>query len=243
LEEKRMLLRNKSAGASRAAKRVQLKLAAALVSNLLAGCTSAADESDYGQILQYARGVFDQKNSDITLEHASAVPYASIGMKIGDGAEQMLILASDEGSDLSWTSAAHISIITRNGRIVRSAGLGQNLNALYSLTSGNLPSPRDALLEPVSEKLIADFKDQQLYSVSIACVAAAAGAERISILGAEIDSVRVEESCNADQIDWSFTNKYWVDPKTGFVWRSEQAIHPHFDPIILETLRPPESDG
>jgi hypothetical protein len=158
-----------------------------------------------------------------------------MGIRLGGGPETMLILAGDTGGPRLWTSAVGIAIATRDGRIVRTAGFAHNL--------GGFAPGRDSLGEGGvrSLSLQADFPDLKLYSVSVVCRDRPAGDETIVILGKDIRTRRIDESCSTEGsgLDWSFKNTYWLDPSSGLVWRSIQHVHPRLDAIETETLRPP----
>ncbi|MDE2184890.1 MAG: YjbF family lipoprotein [Alphaproteobacteria bacterium] len=81
---------------------------------------------------------------------------------------------------------------------------------------------------------------QRLFSVLITCEDRDAGPETISILGKDIHTRRIDESCRSDDsLDWSFRNVFWVDPETGLVWRSIQHVNPKLDAVEIDVLRPP----
>jgi|SRR5665213_71965 len=204
----------------------------------LGGCSSNGN-ADYMQLFHYVQQSWSQKRSSVPLDQASAIPYASLGIRISGGPEQMLVLAAQNGSDLTWTAASHILVTTRQGRIVSSFGLGHDISALTSLDAGDLSSPGLNISTARSENLVADFATLKLYSVPIVCTIAPVGPETISILGSEIRTLRVDEACSAPQLHWSYVNSYWVDADTKFVWRSSQTLSPDADPIELEMLRPP----
>ncbi len=211
----------------------------ALVSALAAaGCTSF-DQSDYGQLFHYARRAWSGGGDTVELQQAAAVPYASIAIRIGDGPQQMLLLASDAGGNRLWTSSSHIVVATHDGRIVRTVGLTRNLSGL---TFAPLAAGQSSgfAVQP-AQTLLADFSDLNTYSVPIICHAHAVGARTITILGQSIRTDRVNEDCRSQALNWSFVNSYWLDPASGLVWRSIQHIHPDFATVVIETLRPPQS--
>jgi hypothetical protein len=80
-------------------------LSVLVMAGLAAGCSSGST-SDYAQLLQIARNIGSLNSKDVTLEEARNVPFASIGVRVGDGSEIMLVLISQTGSDLTWTSAS-----------------------------------------------------------------------------------------------------------------------------------------
>ena len=74
--------------------------------------------------------------------------------------------------------------------------------------------------------------------MTVSCSAAARRTERITILGQAITTMRVDENCDSSSLKWRFVDSYWLDPKTGFVWRSQQHISPG-EMVETEIFRPP----
>lgn len=176
----------------------------------------------------------------VTREQAAAVEYASIGVQIGRDDQAMLVLGSDVAGEMSWFSSNKVLIATRNGRIVATAGLTDNLGRVGTLNAspwtgeGNAP-----LVAGQKYKFLYDLPQFQLYSVPIDCEAsAAANDETITIMDAEIETRHLTESCESEELGWSFENEFWLDKTTGYVWRSVQTINPKLPPITIEVLRP-----
>lgn len=222
----------------RAIARRDVTIAAIVAAISLSACGSQSS-SDYSQIFEFAKKSFAGNEQNITLKQAAAVPYASIGVRIGDSPQQMLVLATDSGDEQLWTSASHIVLSLRDGRIVRTVGLSRDLSDLRLMKSMALKSPRASLSGPVQQTLLADFADLGIYSTPISCMAKEAAAGSIDILGQEIKTVRIEERCEDADLGWAFTNTYWIDPATGQLWRSVQHIHPDADTVEIDVLRPP----
>ncbi len=202
----------------------------------LTACGSAnTGGGDFGQFYQMTKAIWNGEGQNITLAQAASVPYASMGMRLGDGREAMVVLAGNSIGERTWTSAIHIALTTENGRIVRTAGLEHNLSG-YQLV--RLTNNADGLK---TRLWLADFADLGLYSISVLCRDRNAGPETITILGKAIHTERINESCasRGGNLDWSFHNTYWVDPKNGLAWRTIQNVHPGLDPIETEMLRPP----
>lgn len=202
------------------------------VATLLYGCSSESgtDISDLWKIAKISLGSDDQ---EVTLQQAASTPYASIGVRLGKNPQQILVLASDNGQQQLWTSAARIAVLTQNGRVIRTAGLPKNLSG-FAPRAGQQIAP----IAGNSVSYLADFADMGAYSIEVSCHAVAAGAESINILGATINADHVDEECLAPKIGWAFTNSYWVDPSGKITWRSIQYFHPETDPLEIVTLRP-----
>ena len=202
---------------------------------LLGGCTPSLGTGDFGALIGIAKYAWSGSQK-VTLEEAASVPYASMGIRIGDASENMIILASESNGQRLWTSSARVAISTKDdGRIVRTAGLTYNLGGYEA--KGSTQSENGLRVV----RWQADFPDLGLYSVSITCKDQQAGDETINILGKDIHTQRVNESCTSagGNLDWSFENVYWIDGSSGLVWRSIQHVHPKLAAVESEILRPP----
>jgi hypothetical protein len=174
----------------------------------------------------------------ITLEQASRVPYSSLGYRVGGTAEQMLILGSSSGDTKFWTSAERKLLVTKSGRITQTAGFAWNLSETYWNSHDALADGIQAPLRP-NPRLV-DFKDVKRFGVRIHGQFNLKEESSIAILGANISTFTLSETCHCDDFDWDFENLFWIDRQSGFVWRSVQHVHPNLDPLEIEILRPSE---
>jgi hypothetical protein len=206
---------------------------------LMGGCSSQDNSwSLYFQVLREGfRGGYS--SSTIARGQAASVPYASLGYRIDGGGEMMLVLATDTNGDQLWTAASHVVLLTRGGRIARSVGLQHDRGGMTAQVGGDLPAPSAALKAPYRSMRLLDFPDIGLYGVAVTCITADAGRQPIVILGTSLGTRRVVETCSSKLPRWSFADTYWVEPDSGFVWRSLQHLHPQGPVIEVEILRPP----
>jgi len=213
---------------------------AVAASLLLAGCGS--EGSDTHLLVGALRdSITGSSSTSVTLKEAAAVPYASLGVRIGGGSQFLIVLAMDAPHSRLWAAGKAIALQTDDGRIVRSSGLEHNLSGVTG-DLGAVVSPLEALKQHNGKRtLVYDFADLNAYSIKVICQTVRQGRENIQILGKTIPTVHVEESCRANALNWSFVNTYWVGEKSGMVWKSIQYIHPRLGSISTEILRPPES--
>ena len=203
----------------------------------LTGCSSDGG-GDWIAMFQAARTSWEERDASVALKDAASIPFATLGVRIDDGREQILILALDTDGERLWTAASRIAISMRGGRIIGTAGFGTDLSGFVS-EQGTQEDWR----QTHAYTWTGDFSDLGYYAVPVNCEVRPAGIDPITILGKSFDTVRVEETCRAEMLNWSYTNTYWVSAQSGRVWRSIAHFHPKGPALELEILRPPLSSG
>ena len=208
---------------------------------LLTGCSSAdSGNTNYTQFYQLAKQSLSATFGTVrvTRDQAASIPYASMGYSLDGGNQMLLVLATDSSGELLWTGPSHAVIVTRDGRIVRTVGLGHDLAGL-TMRNAAAPSPAAAVRAPFSSIRLEDFPELGLYGTLVSCRAHLAGRQRIDILGQAVAADRVDEVCQSQKPEWTFVDSFWVDTENGVVWRSRQHIHPKGGEIETEVFRPP----
>lgn len=171
----------------------------------------------------------------ITREQAAEIPYASIGVQLGSSSQGLAVLGKGVGDDRFWYSGNRILFVTRAGRVIQTVGLP------YDLKHVEIRGPNGSFAAPGTAAkfmMVFDFEDLQSFNVIANCTDIDRGPETISILGSNIQTHHHIESCKCEQLDWSFDNDFWIDPKTGYVWQSVQDIHPRSSVLSVMVFRP-----
>jgi len=208
-----------------------------LLASSVAACAEARDQSDLlkmGSVLLQQTGLFGGGDNGVTREKAASVPYASIGIRLGSSQEAMLLLATTSGDNLRWQAGTQYVINTRDGHVTLTAGFAHNLDGLQG------PIPDSASMPPERGgpyHYLFDMVDMGKYGVFAICTQHDAGAEQIEIIGVAHDTRHIVEDCKAKQLGWRFSNEYWRDAATGYVWKSIQNFRPDMDALTLEILR------
>lgn len=203
-----------------------------------AGCSSEGNQwLEYFQMLrQSVNGQF--RDTGITRSQAAAVSYASLGYRLDGSREAMLVLATDINGDQLWTAGSHVVLLTRGGRVVRSVGLTHDIGATSPQGTAVMPPLSDALRAPYRSIRVIDIPDVG-YGIVLSCLTTAKGKQNISIIGTSIATRRIDETCRSASFRWSFTDSYWLDADSGFVWHSVQHLHPSGTTLQIEIFRPP----
>ncbi len=197
---------------------------------LLSACTASLQDVRY-----VIRG---PEGSQITRAQVDSLPYATVAAKLGRGPRFVGILGKAEGNDLHWNAVSTV-LVTRRGRVIRTVGLSANLTRTELVDQDPVSGLVDIEQFPVAARRLVDFGPPYRFNVMVEGVFEEVGRETVEILELQFDTRVFREKCTARDVDWKFTNTYWVDPENGINWKSRQHIHPDLPALDLDILKPP----
>src|SRR5258708_34877162 len=96
----------------------------------LALLLTACADSDEAQIGTLVLNSFDKSAGKIPRDRAAAVPYATMGVELGSSAQALLILGTIAKNELDWFAGEQVFVRTKNGRVIRTAGLPYDVGGL-----------------------------------------------------------------------------------------------------------------
>ena len=174
-----------------------------------------------------------------TRAQLNAVPFATIAVKDPEGNRAFVVPLADNGGYLVYQDALRRGIIMFGGLVTATQGLPFNLGAVRHAQDDPIAKQR-----PVAEWPGFVFRNYQFigrggardFQITTSCTYQVIAREQIEIIELFFDTVRIAETCTNSAR--SFTNTYWADPETGFIWRSEQWIGPRQDQLNIEIIRP-----
>ena len=208
---------------------------------LAAGCGIAANGCSaipvVNSALEVAKlGIVGQPDLPLKREAISKLPYASMTARVGKSQQALFILGFSRGADQHWVTASGQSLVLRGGRLVKTAGLGDDL--LFTRALGGDPVDGQLHREGVPPKFsrIVDAGDS--HGLIVDSEFKIIGGEKIMIVEIELRTVLVRERNVARTNNWDFDNYYWIDPGDGFVWKSEQVFARNVPPVRYEILKP-----
>ncbi|MGB5938624.1 MAG: YjbF family lipoprotein [Rhodanobacter sp.] len=149
----------------------------------------------------------------------------------------VLILGNLDGQRQAWYGSHGVVVFLEHGRVVQTTGLGQNLDGLQLPADDPFARGLHTLTAPVRYRVDKDWSPGYRYGVPVDATLTPAGHERISILDTTRDVLRVDEQLSAPALHYRASNHYWVDPRDGFIWKSEQQVAPGLT-LQLVQLRP-----
>ncbi len=182
--------------------------------------------------------IFGFQDYPITRDLVENIPYASLKLKIGKGSAGLLILQEKIAKNLTYLSADNVRIVLHNGKIIRTAGLDNNLV--------DIKEPKNSFENFLrSEKNEIFYYSYSTYDYPVLVdmknkiTLKKLGTEVVEILDTKYSLVKFQETVENSYLGWKVTNFYWIDEADYFVWRSQQSISPLLPKIDYEVTKKP----
>ncbi|MCK8785299.1 YjbF family lipoprotein [Roseomonas sp. NAR14] len=205
---------------------------------------AACGETPAGDLLREAFALPSFGGADRTTIRADDAAAAAEGpaLRLGYGSrDAVATLLEQNGEQRLWRTLDGVVVATAGPRVVATAGLSDILAG----TRLDGPDPLEAPLELVGRETAlrrqvdlmgADREPSSMrFGLTVECRLAAA---RVEEDGER--AVLVEERCRSASLG-RFTNRYWADPVTGAVFRSEQWVGARAGPLRIDVLNAPAS--
>lgn len=170
-------------------------------------------------------------------DYPDKLPYASITVSIKNLQRALLVLGKAEHGELHWMSSDRGVLVTRNGRLVRTVGLPENLLRTDFLEPDLFDSESGVQEKARLTKRLIDIAPGNRFGMLVEARLERETKETVQIHTRTHDTVRFTEHCEVKQLSWKFTNTYWLG-NDGIVWRSLQYISPGLGPIQIEVNKP-----
>jgi hypothetical protein len=174
---------------------------------------------------------------EMTRAELDEIPYATIAVTVGDARTYLVPLADNDGY-LNYLDSAGRGIVMLGGAVTGTQGLGSDLQGMryHHADPVPTPTPLDQWPREFHREYQFRLRDVTDYSITLDCVLVPVVGETIEIVERDYDVVRVSETCtNARR---QIVNTYWVEPDTGFIWKSVQWLGPDLGQATIEIIRP-----
>lgn len=172
----------------------------------------------------------------VTRAQVEASPFASIMVRVNEGAPAYVVLYGAVGNRLTWLAADRAVLVTQNGRLVATANLpqGQLVNT-WPGPDDPLSGPAEAL-DGAAHWRVVDLQPGDRFGYRLDCTLRVTERGPVVILERQYDLATVEERCRGSD-GANIVNRFWVDPRTAQVWRSDQWAGPGVR-VRIEVLKP-----
>lgn len=172
----------------------------------------------------------------LTSASVNARPYFQLEAIAGRN-QAVLILGGVDGARHYWYGHGGVILVLDHGQLVQTVGLAQNLDGVHLPAANPFVRGLQHLTGPVTYVRHDDWSPGYRYGVRVLARLVPMGTTRLTILGRVRRVLRVDETLDAPAAHDQTTNRYWVDPRDGFIWKSEQQVAPGLT-LTLVQLRP-----
>ena len=184
----------------------------------------------YSDAFKLAKDYLYGSEDNINKELVNAIPYASMKVQIGRGPVALLILEQILNDVEYWVSADKAYIAIKNGRIVQTSGLTNNLIGTTSF--------ENSLISDSTYTFLNNYQQPRLDSFKISASVKKKQTDEIVLINGTKTLTLYEETIKNDFVGWNATNRYWMD-SNGFIWMSEQNISPKLPTIYIQITKKP----
>ncbi|WP_432462987.1 YjbF family lipoprotein [Agarivorans sp. QJM3NY_33] len=216
--------------------RLSKLLISALFSSTMLGCTQ--DYKSGQELVDIA--INGLPEAQLTEQQRLDLGFAALYIKYGEHPRTYIALAKANQDQRIWAATDGITLVTRNGQIIRSDGLpfansGVRYQGQNPFTLGLISASKQATFSATR-----DFISEGLFNVSSHSTFTLHETSTQMIAGSERQVQRVSEQLAVPSLNFHTTNQYWVEQSNHkqVVWRSEQQLGPDQPIIFLETLMP-----
>lgn len=170
----------------------------------------------------------------LTNDDIQNMRYASQYMSINNGPQIFVVLAYDENGQQKWVTQDRAMIVTEQGRIVKTTGLGDNLQQVTNLTSDPLANANQ-IIDGVSwTRQMAWTEHQQVRMATARSTFTWDGTDTLKIAESTTPVRVLNEEVTASGKTWH--NRFLIDSE-GHVRQSKQYIGPDYWPVTTTLLK------
>lgn len=205
---------------------------------LLAGCSQRI--SDISNTVQVA--TLGYKDVSMTKAQITALPYAAIQFKWGQGPRVLSVLAFAEGDELKWITNDKAMVVTQHGRLVRTVGFSHDVTYTANINKDPLPHLlglwQQGNLQALRWGTEHDWQPGYYSGYKALSRFEYHGKEQVTILHEPVTLVKFTEQVIYPKLNVEQENVFWLSADTGEVIKSQQFIGPGLPAVEITLIKP-----
>lgn len=170
----------------------------------------------------------------LTHDEIQNMRYASQYMRINNGPQIFVVLAFDENGQQKWVTQDRAMIVTEHARIVKTTGLGDNLQQVTNLANDPLTNPNQIIDGASWTRQMAWTEHQQVRMATARSTFTWDGTDTLDIAMSTTPVRVLDEEITADGKTWH--NRFWIDSE-GHIRQSKQYLGPDYWPVNTILLK------
>lgn len=213
---------------------------------VLSGCSNS------GSLLAKTMNLalFGPDDSETFIPKIHSSPYANIIVRENDSPNALLVLAWSSTTKygqsiklppaLKWISSNKELIVTQGGRVIKTINLGHgNLTQLRSTSPDPLILGLQKATTPKQWNYHISWQPGNHHNYQATSTFTNLGTTKIDTpLKGQQQVIAVSESVSIPLLQQSYTNRYWIDPDSGHVIKSQQHLAPTLPVLTITEAKP-----
>ncbi|WP_058972280.1 YjbF family lipoprotein [Type-D symbiont of Plautia stali] len=177
----------------------------------------------------------------VTDEQVASLPYASLYARINEGPRIFVVLGYDEQGQQKWITQDKAMLVMQHGRLVKTLGLVDNLDAVSNLAQDPLADPLH-LQNNASWTRVVQWREKENVRAATAVSRFQRGDDTVLNVAGERVPCRVWiETVSMESLGAEWQNTFWIDNRDGAVLQSHQMLAADAFPVETTILKPAKS--
>lgn len=177
----------------------------------------------------------------VTDEQVASLPYASLYARINEGPRIFVVLGYDEQGQQKWVTQDKAMLVMQHGRLVKTLGLVDNLDAVSNLAQDPLADPLH-LQNNASWTRVVQWREKENVRAATAVSRFQRGDDTVLNVAGERVPCRVWiETVNMESLGAEWQNTFWIDNRDGAVLQAHQTLAADAFPVETTILKPAKS--
>lgn len=180
---------------------------------------------------------------DVTVsdEQIANLPYASLYARVDNGPRIFVVLGYLENGQQKWVTQDKAMLVMQHGRLVKTLGLRDNLQAVSNLAQDPLADAL-RLQNGAQWTRVVQWREQDNVRAATARSTFQRGDDEVLNLAGERVPCRVWiETVQMESPGVSWQNTFWIDNRDGTVLQAQQMLAADQFPIVTTLLKPAKS--
>ncbi|RPH25598.1 YjbF family lipoprotein [Buttiauxella warmboldiae] len=212
------------------------RLAMILACLLLQACS--ATTKGLGSSLWHS--IVGDDGIQLTHDDIQNMRYASQYMRINNGPQIFVVLAYDENGQQKWVTQDRATIVTEHGRIVKTTGLGDNLQQVTNLAGDPLLHANQIIDGAGWTRQMAWTEHQQVRMATARSTFTWDGTDTLNVAESATPVRVLDEEITVDGKSWH--NRFWIDSE-GHIRQSKQYLGPDYWPVDTILLKAAKNEN
>lgn len=202
---------------------------------LLAGCT----DGQKGMVDTLNSAFLGDPDAVVSPQQVQSLPYPSMYLRLNQNPQAVLVLGYVQDGNSQWLSADNGMVVTRQGRLLKTVNVYENLLEVIAVAPDPLLEPKKLTNGTTWTRIVRWTEDKQPRSAKVtSSFVRAKQDETLQIAGKAVPCQVWYEDAVSEAPGRSWRNTFWIDAITGEVRQSHQMLGAGTFPVEMTMLKP-----